>query len=471
MPKKKINKPSDVEQAAPQKSVIEEAGLDPNQWQVVDAPSINPNQPSGVSPAPVNNSLSSGPLPPNFGYQPALVNTTYPASTGPIGLMPIQGGPQFNSKSIGVTRTVIEQGTGGSGSGSIASPIITLETNGAMNPNQSVLNLIGGANVGLTSDAGGGVTFASEAHEIVINGVAAPGTTVNLNNTTPAPPSGKTNVLFQADGASPTTGVSAYMPLVVGDSGAGGVSGAVPAPPSGSAAANKFFKADATFAVPPNMVGDSGSGGVAGYVPAPSAGSAAAGKFLKADGTFAVPPGTGGAANYQTVQDNGSPLTVQPVLNFITPFVATNNGGNTSTDITITSIQAYATQPLSGDVAITASTITVVDSIAVTFPAAGGPWRVFLSYSYYWNSGGTPTANFFITDTPLNVFGGTQSAGTGSLNSNGNSWAGYSPVTYANGATITFTVKCDIDHTATVKELPAIAGCKSNLEYSIFTSN
>ena len=36
------------------------------------------------------------------------------------------------------------------------------------------------------------------------------------------------------------------------------------------------------------MSGDTGSGGVKGAVPAPSAGDAAAGKFLKADGTWAV---------------------------------------------------------------------------------------------------------------------------------------------------------------------------------------
>jgi hypothetical protein len=40
----------------------------------------------------------------------------------------------------------------------------------------------------------------------------------------------------------------------------------------------------------PVMVGDSGSGGIAGLVPAPAAGDAAAGKFLKADGTWTAPP-------------------------------------------------------------------------------------------------------------------------------------------------------------------------------------
>jgi hypothetical protein len=43
-----------------------------------------------------------------------------------------------------------------------------------------------------------------------------------------------------------------------------------------------------------DLVGDSGSGGTKGLAPAPAAGDAAAGKFLKADATWAVPAGGGG---------------------------------------------------------------------------------------------------------------------------------------------------------------------------------
>lgn len=43
----------------------------------------------------------------------------------------------------------------------------------------------------------------------------------------------------------------------------------------------------------PVMVGDSGAGGSKGAAPAPAAGDTAAGKYLKADGTWAVPPGSG----------------------------------------------------------------------------------------------------------------------------------------------------------------------------------
>lgn len=39
----------------------------------------------------------------------------------------------------------------------------------------------------------------------------------------------------------------------------------------------------------PTLVGDAGAGGTKGFVPAPAAGDAAAGKYLKADGTWAAP--------------------------------------------------------------------------------------------------------------------------------------------------------------------------------------
>lgn len=62
------------------------------------------------------------------------------------------------------------------------------------------------------------------------------------------------------------------------------------------------------------LTGDSGSGGVNGLVPAPSAGDAAAGKFLKADATWAVPTSGAGAGDSvwfvgANVTSNGSTNT------------------------------------------------------------------------------------------------------------------------------------------------------------------
>ena len=79
---------------------------------------------------------------------------------------------------------------------------------------------------------------------------------INLDNTTPSPPSGLTNVEWQGDSSTPRN-VSAYLPNMVGDAGSGGSSGAVPGPAAGAAAAGKFLKADGSWAIPP-------SGGLAG---------------------------------------------------------------------------------------------------------------------------------------------------------------------------------------------------------------
>lgn len=73
---------------------------------------------------------------------------------------------------------------------------------------------------------------------------------INLDNTTPAPPTGLTNVEWQGDSSTPRN-VSAYLPNMVGDAGSGGSSGAVPGPAAGTAAAGKFLKADGTWSFPP----------------------------------------------------------------------------------------------------------------------------------------------------------------------------------------------------------------------------
>lgn len=63
------------------------------------------------------------------------------------------------------------------------------------------------------------------------------------------------------------------------------------------------------------VVGDSGAGGTKGLVPAPAAGDAAANKFLHADGTFAVPAGSGITALTGDVTASGTGSVAATIAN------------------------------------------------------------------------------------------------------------------------------------------------------------
>jgi hypothetical protein len=56
--------------------------------------------------------------------------------------------------------------------------------------------------------------------------------------------------------------------------------------------------------------GDSGSGGTIGYVPAPAAGDSLANKFLKADGTWAVTPAGAGGVTNLSVTENATEVSI-----------------------------------------------------------------------------------------------------------------------------------------------------------------
>lgn len=74
-----------------------------------------------------------------------------------------------------------------------------------------------------------------------------------------------------------------------------------------------------------NFTGDSGAGGLDGAVPAPAAGDAAAGKFLKADGTWAVPASGGGFDELGQIGSNANTQLTGSgyIAPFTTSFVST----------------------------------------------------------------------------------------------------------------------------------------------------
>lgn len=371
----------------------------------IDVPPIIPSNTAGQQPNP----YGGGSIPQNMALQPDFVGTLYRNGAVPtVRLMPVQGAPSTNAQSQSVAEKVVTQVI--SGTTNTTGEFISLQTNGALNTEQDVLNLQNGTNTTVQYVGGGAVQINASGLGIEVNGTPLAGTEANFNGSTPAPPSGKTNITFQADSGTPTTNISAYMPVMVGDSGSGGTSGAVPAPPSGSFAA--------------------------GY-------------YLNAGGRFTQPPGTGGAAFYQTVEQAGSAKPQEAILNFLSPFVATDNSGNTSTDISIVippPIAAFTNQDLSSPVSLTGGTPAAVDSIVVTFPSSGGPWRVRVNYYYSMSGGVDFIANAF--DGTIR-FAGCQ--GTTHASIAAASASSLSPTTYSNGAVVTFEVQILNTGNATVE--------------------
>ncbi len=98
-------------------------------------------------------------------------------------------------------------------------------------------------------------------------------------------------------------------------------------------------------------------------------------------------------------------------------------------------VQVFTNQNLAGDVAVSANTLTTIDSVAVTMPASGGPWRAQVTYNYFFSGGvnGECTLSDGTTSwaqmemQPLNNIGSCQDTA-------------WSKTTYANGAVVTFTV-------------------------------
>jgi hypothetical protein len=179
---------------------------------------------------------------------------------------------------------------------------------------------------------------------------------------------------------------------------------------------------------------------------------------------------------YQTVQQAGTSRTQRAKLNFIAPLTATDNSGNGSTDIAITGsalgppITANYYQALSGTVSITDHTSSVIDSIAVTMPSSGGPWRALVSYTYY-KSGGVDYSGW-VTDGLGNGWAAADYVTQNNLTSLQGS--GFSPVTYANGATVTFFVNIYDTGNSTIELVSQVFSASAAVSYmqvSIMASN
>lgn len=123
---------------------------------------------------------------------------------------------------------------------------------------------------------------------------------------------------------------------------------------TGSPATPIALTATQTTAMLNNFVGDSGAGGTKGLVPAPASGDAAASKFLKADGTWATTPAGPSAATTSVLG-----LVFLPNAQVI----ATGGNGSGSTN---TAIRRFTSASTTGTGITYAASATLGDTFTVT---------------------------------------------------------------------------------------------------------
>jgi len=137
--------------------IDDESQLGPN-WVPVNAAPIVPGRtvaaPSVGDITPTVPQYSAGSLPPSFQQNVDFVNTQQPTPNDPHhSLMPL--GLSGNSVSSAQITSVVKS------SQALVGNTLVLETNSIQNPNQNLLNIEGGANVTVSSDASGGVTISA----------------------------------------------------------------------------------------------------------------------------------------------------------------------------------------------------------------------------------------------------------------------------------------------------------------------
>jgi hypothetical protein len=133
-------------------------------------------------------------------------------------------------------------------------------------------------------------------------------------------------------------------------------------------------------------------------------------------------------------------------------------------------VQANSITTLGSDVPISASTATTILTKAVTMPASGCPCRAFVSYGLFIDTTNAFFSNTWVDDG-TSEFASTSANATGSATQTGTSGASYSPTTYANGATVTFTLTHEGNASYTVKSAAQFGTQDTWMNVAIFTSN
>lgn len=136
-------------------------------------------------------------------------------------------------------------------------------------------------------------------------------------------------------------------------------------------------------------------------------------------------------------------------------------------------VQASSITTLGGTVSVNDSTLTTITTKSVTMPSSGCPCRAFVSYGVRWTNANSGVVDAYVGDG-TNNFASSELGLPGSFNNGtGMTASSYSTGTYANGASVTFTLHMEQDTgaTITVQNAPHIVGQGTYLNVAIFTSN
>jgi len=135
-------------------------------------------------------------------------------------------------------------------------------------------------------------------------------------------------------------------------------------------------------------------------------------------------------------------------------------------------IQANSITTLANDASISAGSPTTVMTKSVTMPSAGCPCRAFVSYLVGATTSNAGGVEYWVSDGS-NVYatGGTNTTGSvGPTTEFHATAASYSPVTYSNGGTATFSLVVESEQAITVKAASQFSSQNSWLNVAIFTS-
>jgi hypothetical protein len=187
----------------------------------------------------------------------------------------------------------------------------------------------------------------------------------------------------------------------------------------------------------------------------------------------------GGGGGGITLQTNGVANAVQNLLNLIagTGITLTNVGGGVTIDAVGgggVPVQLHGRKNLVGPVGVAGHSLVQVDSITVTFPGAGGPWRVLGSYHYWmnggvgWESGIFDGANWFAqgwvqAQNNNSMLQGTDMSVTTYLNASVHTFATY---VYGDGAGTVVTSAGGMGDPARVTDMGP-----SHMDLSVMASN